>query len=138
VPDIHGQKLQHARDARANMQGVGLAPAQLVQRSRLLHVGLLGLQPRSGGIRSNPCTLGFQLDADFQLFFAHLRELLVVLGTDAFLVELVVHIMLQPCLFVIAAHAGLIGLLGHQLAVHLHSQVREIRFGAPELVFGVE
>ena len=46
--------------------------------------------------------------------------------------------MLQAGLLVIAAHGGFSRLLVHQVAVHLHFEVCEVRFRSLELVFRVQ
>src|ERR1700733_4450614 len=73
LADIDGKQLQHAGDARANMQRVGLALAQFIHGACLFEVRLLRLQPRLRGIRRDACSIRLQIETDLQLVFANFR-----------------------------------------------------------------
>src|SRR5580698_1862879 len=89
LTNIDREQLQHAGDARANMQRVGLALAQFEHGACLFEVGLLRLDARLGGVCGDACALFLQPDADLELFRAYFRESFVFLGAETLLLQLV-------------------------------------------------
>ena len=107
-------------------------------RVRLIDVRLLRLDAGNCGVRRNLRSIFFQSEANLQLFFANLRELLGVFRSDAFCLELEVYFVLQSGLLVIAANIGFVRLLIHQVAVDLDLHVGQVRFRSLVRRFGVE